>query len=191
MAAAFAAPQAESGPTGAALSPASGRYTYRNLLEGNIPSGLYEIVNGEVVPMAPAGFMYGDWEGEVYYRLKRLLEKKGWLAVGEVGIVISKEPLTLRAADIVFVSRERCPERPRGFLEVAPDLVVEIEGPGSGDLHPKIRDYLSLGVSRILVINPEERTLALYTSEGRVSFHTPEEELEILPGVKLSLKDLT
>ncbi|QJA06250.1 Uma2 family endonuclease [Thermosulfurimonas marina] len=174
------------------LSPAVSRrrYTYRDLLEGRLPSGLYEIVGGEVVRMAPAGFVHGDWEGEVYYRLKQLLGHKGWLAVGEVGLVISKEPLTLRAADIVFLSRERCPERPRGYLEIPPDLVVEIERPGAGDIHAKLRDYFSFGVSRVLVINPEEKTLALYTSEGRVSFHSTEEEVEVLPGVRLSLKDL-
>ncbi len=166
------------------------KVTYRDLLEGNIPSGLYEIVNGEVVEMAPAGFLHGDWEGEIYLRLKELLKDKGWLAVGEVGIVISREPLTLRAADIVFVSREKYPERPRGYLETPPDLVVEIEGPGSGDLHPKLRDYFAFGIPRVLVVNPKEKTLALYTAEGRVSFHGAEEEIEILPGVKLSLKDL-
>ncbi len=166
------------------------RVTYRDLLEGNIPSGLYEIVKGEVIEMAPAGFIHGDWEFEVASRLKRLLKDKGWLAVGEVGIVISREPLTLRAADIVFVSRERSPERPKGYLEIPPDLVVEIEGPGSGDLHPKLKDYFSFGIPRVLVVNPKEKTLALYTAEGRVSFHGTDEEIEVLPGVKLSLKDL-
>ncbi len=172
------------------LFPWPQKVTYRDLLEGNIPSGLYEIVHGEVVEMAPAGFLHGDWEGEIYFRLKELLKNKGWLAVGEVGIVISREPLTLRAADIVFVSREKSPERPKGYLETPPDLVVEIEGPGSGDLHPKLKDYFTFGVTRVLVVNPAEKTLALYTAEGRVSFHGAEEEIEVLPGVKLSLKDL-
>ena len=42
---------------------------------------------------------------------------KGYVAVGEVGIVINKQPLRIRAADVVYLSKEKCPDPPKGMLK--------------------------------------------------------------------------
>ncbi len=55
----------------------------------------------------------------------------GWVMGGEVGIYIRRNPDRVRGADIAFISKERLPNSPpKGFLEIAPELVVEIMSPG-------------------------------------------------------------
>ena len=46
-------------------------YTYQDLIEGKLPEGLYEIVNGEVVEMAPRGFAHGGYELDLGAYIRR------------------------------------------------------------------------------------------------------------------------
>lgn len=46
--------------------------------------------------------------------------------VGEVGIYVQRDPDTIRAADILFISHERLAQaKPGSFLDVPPELVDE------------------------------------------------------------------
>ena len=56
--------------------------------------------------------------------------RAGQLFAAETGFILSRDPDTVRAADIAFVRRDRLPVAGPGFLEVAPDLVVEVLSPG-------------------------------------------------------------
>ncbi|WP_457601531.1 Uma2 family endonuclease, partial [Hydrogenivirga sp.] len=96
--------------------------TYENI--GELPAeGSYEVLEGRLIEMAPSGGEHGFYEQKVARRIDEKLEKEGYVLVGEVGMVIRKDPLTLRAADVVFISKERMSKVPKGFLEVPPDLV--------------------------------------------------------------------
>jgi len=58
-----------------------------------LPEGNYEIIDGERYDMTPASFEHGNLEGKFYKLLTRHLESKGHRSVGEVGVLISKQPL--------------------------------------------------------------------------------------------------
>src|SRR3954452_16166862 len=82
-----------------------------------------ELVDGRVVPTMPTGDKHADVESELGTRLRVYGKEtqRGRAVGGEVGIYIRRNPDTVRAADIVFISRER-DLRPRaeGYFEVAP-----------------------------------------------------------------------
>ena len=61
-------------------------------------------------------------------RLDAFVEREGLGAVfTDVGIVLSRAHHTVRAPDVVFYGSARLPDSlPRGFLEAAPDLAVEV-----------------------------------------------------------------
>ncbi|RME11172.1 MAG: Uma2 family endonuclease, partial [Aquificota bacterium] len=60
-------------------------YTYQDLVQGNLPDGLYEIVKGEVVEMAPTGGWHGEYEASMVYYLKQKAKRKAHVVCGEVG----------------------------------------------------------------------------------------------------------
>jgi len=91
---------------------------------------------------------------------------------GEVGIYTQRNPDRVRGADIAVVSSERLPSGPgKGFLEVAPELVVEILSPDDRwqDVRQKLTEYFVIGVDRVWVVEPETRGILVFssTTEGR------------------------
>jgi len=157
-----------------------------------------ELVNGRVVPMARAGHIHGEAESrlDVELALHARQTGSGRVMVGEVGIYTCRDPDTVRGADIVFISQERYARRgPSAFLDVAPELVVEILSPEDrpGQVQDKIREYLSAGVDRVWFVNPRRRSVLVYRSSGQVEALEVGDTLrdeEILPGFALPLSEL-
>jgi Uma2 family endonuclease len=102
----------------------------------------------------------------------------------------------VRAADLVFISRERYARRnPKGFLDVPPELVVEVLSPDDryGDVMEKLREYLDLGVDLIWIVDPERRYVLAYRTLHDVERFEEGDVLrdeEILPGFALPLAEL-
>jgi len=137
-------------------------FTYDDI--HRLPDGCYEIIDGERRDMTPSGFEHGNIEGKFYALLARHFMNKGHVAVGDVGILINRNPLRLRAAAVVYISKEKAPERPKGILETAPDLIVEIisESNAAWEMTEKVKDYLAIGVERVLLVDPLTKTVSLY-----------------------------
>src|SRR5688500_6568497 len=94
--------------------------------------GPCELIDGRIVPMSPTGGSHGIIESRLGSTLSVFVSQHhlGWVLTGEVGVYIRRNPDRVRGADLVFLSRERWPEGPpEGFLDGAPDLVVEIMPP--------------------------------------------------------------
>ncbi|MDH4164604.1 MAG: Uma2 family endonuclease, partial [Nitrospirota bacterium] len=129
-------------------------YTYQDI--HHLPDGNYEIIDGERHDMTPTGFEHGHLEAKLGELLRHALKDRGYVAVGEVGIVIGKTPFRLRAADVVYISKEKTAERPKGMLEIAPDLIIEIisESNTAWEVTDKVRDYLAFGVDRVVLVDP-------------------------------------
>ena len=104
-----------------------------------------------------------------------------------------KELLKIRAADVVYISKEKSPESPRGILEIPPDLIIEIisETTTAWEITDKVKDYLLIGVERIILIEPKTRTASIYQKGKREAIlYDYEDEIVILEGLTLRLKDL-
>ncbi len=166
-------------------------YTYQDLIEGKLPKGLYEIVNGEVVEMAPTGFEHGDYEGSLVHYLREKSKRKAYVVCGEVGIVLKRDPLTVRGLDIAYISKEKLREKPKGMLEVPPDLVIEILSPSNTytEIEEKVQELLNFGVERVLLIDPRLRKAFLH-KKGIVEVYSFDEEFELLPELKVKLSEV-
>ena len=126
-----------------------------------------ELIDGRVVPMSPTGALHGNTELKLGRFLAEFVEQKGvgWVMSGEVGIVTRRDPDRVRGADLVFVSRERCAELPGGFLDFAPDLVVEVLSPNDRwtEVQSKLDEYFALGVIQVWIADPSTRRITVYT----------------------------
>ncbi len=157
-----------------------------------------ELVNGRVVPTMPTGPGHGAIEAKLTTRLTIWAEAagRGEVEVGEVGIFIRRDPDTVRAADILFISHERLARRESsGYLDVAPELVVEILSPDDrwSEVMEKISDYFEAGVVRVWVLDPKPRRVFVYRSPAEVMQLEAAQVLtdeEILPGFSVTVAEL-
>ncbi|MFZ3088987.1 MAG: Uma2 family endonuclease [Nitrospirota bacterium] len=166
-------------------------FTYDDIT--SLPEGNYEIIDGERHDMTPTGFEHGSLEAGLGEFLKKHLKDKGYVAVGEIGVLIKRKPFRLRAADVVYISKEKSPERPKGILEIPPDLIIEIisESNTAWEITDKVKDYLSIGVERIILIDPLTQTVSLYQKGKKEAIiYNFEEEVALLEGLSVKMKEL-
>ncbi len=134
--------------------------------------GPCELIDGVIVGMSPTGGKHGYLESRLAIRLGGFVENAGigLCLMGEIGIYIRHDPDRIRAADIAFFSSAKLPDGPPlGFIEVAPDLVVEILSPTDRwpEMNEKIADYFSVGVGELWIVEPSEETVFVYRSPAQ------------------------
>ncbi|MDE0199951.1 MAG: Uma2 family endonuclease [Caldilineaceae bacterium] len=134
--------------------------------------GPCELIDGVIVRLSPAGGIHGFLESRLGRRLGTFVEdtEAGWCLVGEIGIYIRHDPDRIRGADLAFWSRAKLPDGPpSGFIDVAPDLVVEILSPTDSwaETRQKINDYFSIGVDTLWIVDPGEETVFVYPSASQ------------------------
>jgi Uma2 family endonuclease len=157
-----------------------------------------ELVDGRVVPMPMTGHVHGTIEARLGAKLVACADMtgRGIAMTGEVGIYIRHDPDTVRGADALFISHERYARRgPYTFLDVPPELVVEVYSPEDrpGESMKKIREYLSIGVDRVWYVDPRRRQVRVYRSPEQVETLGMGDVLrdeEVLPGFILPLSEL-
>lgn len=163
-----------------------------------LPEGWrYEIDEGELVIMAPAGFEHNDVTTEIATRLRQFAKQRllGKVLTNELGVLLRRDPDTLRAPDVAFYSNERIARiRDRkGFPDVPPDLAIEVHDRSEPALARKIQQYLEAGVQAVWVVDLETRSLTRYApGESPRTWSGPDAVVEepILPGFHCRLAEL-
>src|SRR5215831_8786286 len=158
---------------------------------------LTELIDGRIVPLSPTNSEHGRIEANVSLALGNFVsaQKLGLVLVGEVGIFTSWNPDRVRGADVVFISHDQYDRRTktRGFLDVAPELVVEVLSPERPDTDQKVVEYLMIGVQLILVVDPDRRTISSHRPNRGVKVYGESEVVpceDALPGFKLPVAEV-
>jgi Uma2 family endonuclease len=160
--------------------------------------GCCELVRGELVMMSPAGFDHG-WIGQrLGARLSVFVEgsRLGVVTGSDTGFVLARDPDTVRAPDVAFISAARVPDSPTpGFFEGAPDLAVEVLSPSdrASDLLDKVQEWLAAGCRAVWVVDPQKKTVSIYQSRGPVRLLRTGDRLEggeVLPGFSVAVDDI-
>jgi Uma2 family endonuclease len=134
----------------------------------------YELVNGVLRMMSPAGSEHGQIAERISRRLGNHVESNqlGATYAAETGFRISTSPDTVRAPDAAFVSHSRLKsvEPTSGYLPLAPDLVVEVVSPSdsSSDVEAKAEQWLNAGTQVVVVADPANLTLRIYENVGHI-----------------------
>ena len=166
---------------------------YRMPLEGSC-----ELVEGELIPMSPAGWHHGYFVFEVGGALREFVRERGLGKVlgGEAGLITKRDPDSVRGIDIGFISNERLAQvQSQSYLDVAPELVVEVVSPGNTrkEMQEKVEEYFGVGVERVWIVEPERRRALVYRDAGHSDEVGPGGVLRgegVLEGFELPLEDL-
>ncbi len=173
--------------------------TADDLLEMELEPGRYDLIDGELYHMAPAGEAHGHITMNVILPVGSFvrLHDLGRVYAGEAGFVLARDPDVVVAPEVAFVRNDRLnPDRDqRQFLQVAPDFAVEVISPSDYPklIREKIVKYMEAGVPLLLVIYPESRTVHVL-GVGRepviLSVGDVFDGGDVLPGFRLAVADI-
>lgn len=156
-----------------------------------------ELVNGRILQMTPPGDEHGSVQLLVGAALLAFVSThKSGRVRAEVGIYVSRSPDTVRAPDAVFISSERYAQKSASaFLDVAPELVVEVLSPGNTweEMTQKMREYFGIGVKLVWIVSPTARSVFAYRALTDVREFTEADELpgdDVLPGFSVPVASL-
>ena len=158
----------------------------------------YELVRGELIQMAAASFDHGIHASRIVETLLPIVRgnRLGEIPLTEPGFLLGTNPDHVRVPDVGFVSQERvdAAERPFVFFPGAPDLVVEVISPNDrlSDVHDKVAEWLAAGTLMVIVVNPRNRTVQVYTSDGVIEL-TEADTLgggDVVPGWTMPVADI-
>ena len=179
------------------------RYTFEQWLEMPDDGRRYELLNGELIEMAPPTANHALLAGAVYaWLLRAKAGDYGTALVGPVAVLLDAAMRRQNAPepDVLFVRREREHIITAVAVEGVPDLVFEILSPSNrGDNLPggtKWDLYEGYGVPAYVIVDPAARTVTQYTHQanhyGAAVLLREGDSLEspLFPGVALSVTDL-
>jgi Uma2 family endonuclease len=151
-----------------------------------------ELIHGEVVTMAYAGF--------VHERVKSNLIKllSAWLGQHPFGQVFAETMYRMGddslAPDLSVLRKERLTPVTNDLPVGAPDLVIEVvSSETAARLRTKIRLYLKYGSKAVWVVYPEERLLEIHSANGQVAILEHDQVLEernALPGFSTPVSEM-
>jgi Uma2 family endonuclease len=159
----------------------------------------YELVEGRLLTMTPAGGRHGLIAGRIHVALGAHVEQArlGVVVSADTGFKLESSPDTVRAPDVAFVARERIASTgvPEAFWQGAPDLAVEVLSPSDSrsEMQSKIAQYLRLGVKEVWLVEPAACRLTVYRPHESPRALDESDTLEgdeLLPGFQYPLARL-
>ena len=172
--------------------------TAEELLHLSSDGHRYELVEGELREMSPAGNEHGYLAMDfgtflnVYVRANGL----GKVYAAETGFKISTDPDTVRAPDVAFIHQERLDSvgPVEGYWPGAPDLVVEVVSPFDlyTEVSEKVATWLEAG-SNMVVIDLRRESVLVYLSPTEVTVLGRANILEggeVVPDWRLPIEEL-
>jgi Uma2 family endonuclease len=157
-----------------------------------------ELIRGELITMSPAGGYHCGVAGRISGSLSAhtFPRDMGVVFVSEPGFIVQRNPDTVRVPDVAFVMQERLDEYGdyAGFLDLAPDLAVEIISPYDSrpEVEAKAKLWLAAGCPLVLVADPKTRSIKVYQGDDVVCYADPDAVIDgnlAVPGWKLRVRD--
>ncbi len=160
----------------------------------NNPGSKWELVDGrfQEVPTTGKHDIIVIWLGRL---IGPYADDYGMLTASQAGFRMVGG--NLRVPDFAFTRYDRFlnSEIPSGFIELAPDLAVEIISPSEepGDMARKVREYFASGSKQVWHMFPETQTVTVFQSPTESVTYQPEDTLDlsdILPGFRSRVSEL-
>ena len=158
-----------------------------------------ELIRGVLCETMPAGQEHGEIAANLTIMLGTFIKprKLGRITVSDAGVLLERDPDTVREPDIAYFSVEKVPAGTRvtGYSQVAPDLAVEIKSPSDGRwaVNDKALMWLRYGVRLVWAVYPDTRTVEVHREGHKVIVLTEADTLDgldVLPDFTCAVSEI-
>jgi Uma2 family endonuclease len=176
-------------------NPLKTRMSWEEFLAAGEDWQRWELVDGEVEFMSPAGFRDGTVILNLGFQLGAFCKSHSeWIAVG-ADTAFTIAPGTWRCPDAALVRAERFPERtiPEGPADFPPDVAFEVLSPGdtARRVSRKRRQYQESGVIQVWIDAQKRGAEVVYPDRPSQYFdEDPPLTIDGVDGLALNLKAL-
>ena len=158
-----------------------------------------ELIRGVLCEDMATGEEHGEVAAIVISTLMEFVRPRrlGRVIGTDSGILLQRDPDTVREPDVAFISADKLPlgVRLKGYFEDAPDLVVEIVSPSDRpeNVFNKACMWILFGVRLVWVLDPDYRTVDIYRPGASTTGLTENDTLDgsdVLPGFSCAVSEL-
>jgi Uma2 family endonuclease len=157
----------------------------------------HELIRGELIQMPPASHLHSTLAAwivtvlNMHVRPQQLRHVTG----ADGGYILSRNPDVVVAPDAAFVLSDRLPDEIPTYLELAPDLAVEVVSPSDrmNDVTDKVMLYLDAGAQLVWIVQPTLKTVTVHYPDRTSRTLTTDDQLdggEVLPGFQIAVSEL-
>jgi Uma2 family endonuclease len=159
--------------------------------------GHFELERGEIVELSRPG----ERHGFVCLNVGSILgnfafqRRKGYACGNDTGLILDRNPDTVRGPDLVFYDQaRRYEDLNSGYSDQPPTLAVEVLSPNDrwGKVTRRITQFLARGIAVIWLVDPEGRSVTVYRSNQLPQVFEGDDELlgdPELPGFRCRVAD--
>jgi Uma2 family endonuclease len=172
-------------------------------LQQEHPDWRMELVEGNIIVMGPSDYESDEIGTQFSAKLWTWVHPRrlGRVTGSSAGFILPQlekdqaKKRNLRAPDVSFVRAHRLKRTQRNFVELVPDLMVEVKSRTDKieQLVEKIQMFLSLGTEIGILIDPDELTLTVYRLNQAAQVLRDGDLLilsDLLPGWELAISDI-
>jgi Uma2 family endonuclease len=157
----------------------------------------FELVRGEVIEVSRPTRIHGCVCANTTTKLNLFAQKKkkGYVVCNDSGVILERDPDTVRGPDVGWYEDvSSFEDLPKKWGDIPPRVAVEVLSPNDTARYitEKVTDYLENGVEVVWVIDPESKTVTIY-SKTCVKKLTEKDTLtggDVLPGFRCKVADL-
>lgn len=148
----------------------------------------FELEEGEVVevsrPGERHGVVCGNANGILWSYTRQ--RKKGYICSNDTGLVLEREPDTVRGPDIsLYMESRKFDELEKKWPKRLPKLIVEVLSPNDrqGKMQKRINKFLEKGVAMAWLLDPDAETLTIFLPNRQPIVLEGDEEVAGLKGL--------
>jgi Uma2 family endonuclease len=171
-------------------------YTAQDLADMPDDGKIYELHNGVIVEVAGSQKRQTRLAAWIIYLLMKFLEENriGGAVSGADG-TFELNRYNTRIPDVAYVMPSNDQQGDDGFFKGAPDFAVEVLSPSNDpvEMQQRVGEYLTAGTQLIWLVDPEMRTVDVYTPGGLRETYRDDQVLDggmILPGFKVTVSQI-
>lgn len=158
---------------------------------------IFNLVRGEAVEMTKPGKFHGFVCGNIAFVLGLFARqrKRGYVCTNDTGLVVERNPDTVRGPDILFFDDAKSSAQiDRKFGETPPLLAVEVLSPhdSHGKLMRRVDQQLRFGTPLIWVVDPEAENVTIHRPDQAPCLVESGDEItgeDVIPDLRCLVSD--
>ncbi len=156
----------------------------------------HALIKGELLTKPPPNLKHGFVIMNLAVPLATHIKaNKLGVVAAESGFILEQNPDTVLGPDISFVRAERIKTIPDAYVEMAPDLAVEVVSPSQfkPEIERKASLWLEHGVLEVWLVYPKSRKVEIRRATGETQLLQEGDDLtggDLIPGFRIPVSEI-